>query len=322
MDLITGGTGFIGSWLARMMMEEGLAVATFSRAKPARHPILESFGPKWTHFSGSLERMSDVLNPVKESKPEIIYHLGGMLSIPSEGNPQASFGTNVVGMFHVLESARLFGVRIVVYSSTNGTYGLDLEGLGVIDDRTLQRPMTIYGCGKLFGELLGRYYHRKYGIDFRSIRLPAVVGPGSKTRHVSVYNAWAIEKSFFGEPYEIFVAPETACPVLYFKDAARAFREVARAPASQIKTMNYNIAGVRPIPTAMDLKNVILRFLPRSQISFNPDPLAMAYQKMHQRVQWDDTPAIREWNWKVRYNLEAMVEDFILELREHRSWFI
>jgi threonine 3-dehydrogenase len=322
MDLITGGTGFIGGWLAKMMMEEGHAVVTFSRSKQARHPILESFGSRWTHFSGTLERMSDILTAVRESKPEIIYHIGGMLSIPSEQNPQASFGTNIVGMFHVLESARLFGTKMVVYSSTNGTYGLDLEGLEVIDDRTLQRPMTIYGCGKLFGELLGRYYHRKYGIDFRSIRLPAVVGPGSKTRHVSVYNAWAIEKSFLGEPYEIFVTPETACPVLYFKDAAQAFREVTRAPASQIKTMNYNIAGVRPIPTAMDLKNMILRFLPQAQISFNPDPLAMAYQKMHQGVQWDDTPAIREWNWRVKYNLETLVEDFIFELKEHRSWFI
>ena len=225
-------------------------------------------------------------------------------------------------MFNVLEAARLFDVEMVVYASTNGTYGIDLEGVKVIDDRTLQRPITIYGCSKVFGELLGQYYHGKYGIDFRSVRLPAVVGPGSKTKHLSIYSAWAIEKSFFGEPYEVFVTPETVMPTIYFKDAARALWEISRPPAHQIKTMNYNIVGVRPIRSAAEVKDVILRFLPKAQISFKPDPLAMAYQKRHQGVEWDETPAIKEWNWKAKYNLEAMVEDFIHELKEHQSWYI
>ncbi len=195
------------------------------------------------------------------------------------------------------------------------------KDLTVIDDRTLQRPFTMYGCSKLFGELLGRYYHRRYGIDFRSVRLPAIVGPGAKTKHVSIYNAWAIEKPFWGEPYEIFVTPETAAPILYFKDAARAFAELSMAPIDQIKTMNYNLAGIQPIPKAIDLKNAVLRFLPDAKISFNPDDLAMAFQKMHQGVRWDETPAVKEWNWKVQYDLERMVEDFIKELKEHPQWY-
>jgi threonine 3-dehydrogenase len=266
--------------------------------------------------------MSAVMTVIKESKPEVLYHLGGMLSTPSEENPQASFMTNVVGMFNVLESARLLGINMVVYASTNGTFGLDLEGLPVIDDRTLQRPFTMYGCGKLFGELLGRYYHRKYGIDFRSVRLPAVVGPGALTKNVSIYNAWAIEKSFFGEPYEIFVTPETRAPIIYFKDAARAFLEISRAPADQITTMSYVLAGVDPMPSAGELKNTILRHLPQAQLTFNPDPLAMAFQKMHQGVRWDETSAVREWNWQVKFNLDDMVEDFMHELTDHRSWYI
>jgi threonine 3-dehydrogenase len=265
--------------------------------------------------------MGEVLTTIRACKPKTIFHLGGMLSIPSEQNPQASFSTNVVGIYNVLEGARLFEAEQVIYASTNGTYSHDLEGLTVIDDRTLQRPFTMYGCGKLFGELLGRYYHRRYGIDFRSVRLPAIVGPGAKTKHVSIYNAWAIEKPFWGEPYEIFVTPETAAPILYFKDAARAFAELSMAPIGQIKIMNYNLAGIQPIPKAIDLKNAVLRFLPDAKISFNPDDLAMAFQKMHQGVRWDETPAVEEWNWKVQYDLERMVEDFIKELKEHPQWY-
>jgi len=320
MDLVTGGMGFIGSTLTKELLETGEEIATFDIKSTS--PVLEPYKKRWGHFQGNLGNMGEVFTAIQGCQPKTIFHLGGMLSIPSEQNPQASLLTNVVGTYNVLEGARLFNVKQVIYASTNGTFGLDLEGLTFIDDRTLQRPFTIYGCGKLFGELLGRYYHRKYGIDFRSIRLPAVVGPGAKTKHVSVYNSWAIEKSFFGEPYEIFVTPETACPIIYFKDAAKAFLEISRAPLNQIKAMNYILAGIDPMPTAGELKNTILIYLPQAKLSFNPDPLAMAFQKMHQGVRWDETPAIREWNWRAKYNLEALVEDFITELREHPRWYV
>ena len=250
-------------------------------------PALQPFERRWRHFQGNLGNLGEVLTAVAEARPETIYHLGGMLSMPSEQNPQASFQTNIVGTYNVLEAARLFGVRQVVYSSTNGTFGLDLQGLDVIDDATLQRPFTIYGVGKLFGELIGRYYTRRYGVDFRSIRLPAVVGPGAKTRNVSIYNAWSIEKSFFGEPYEIFVEPEIACPVIYFKDVARAFLSLAAAPKEKIKTMNYLVVGVTPMPRARDLVAVIRARLPKAQLTYKPEKLAMDFHKMSQGVRWE-----------------------------------
>ncbi len=320
MDLVTGGTGFIGRTLAKELLDQNRNVATFD-IKPSS-PVLEAYGERWRHFQGSLGNMGEVLTVIQACQPQTIFHLGGMLSTPSEQNPQASFLTNVVGTYNVLEGARLFDVKQVIYASTNGTFGLDLEGLTVIDDRTLQRPFTIYGCGKLFGELFGRYYHRRYGIDFRSIRLPAVVGPGAKTRNVSIYNSWAIEKSFFGEPYEIFVTPETACPIIYYKDAARALLEISRTPSDKIKTMNYIIAGVEPMPTALEIKNTILHYLPQAELRFNPDPLAMGFHKMSQGVRWDQTPAVKEWNWKIQYDLEVMVQDFVSELNEHPSWYV
>lgn len=319
MNLVTGGSGFIGSTLAKMLLDEGQEIATFD-IKPGPS-FFEPYGSRWSHFQGNQGNLGEVLTVIRATRPQTLFHLGGMLSTPSEQNPQASFQTNVVGVYNVLEGARLFDVRQVVYASTNGTYGLDLEGLTKIDDRTLQRPFTMYGVGKLFGELLGRYYHRRYGIDFRSLRLPGVVGPGAKTKNVSVYNAWAIEKSVLGEPYEIFVTPETTCPIIYFKDAARAFLELSRAPLEKIRTMNYLLAGVEPMPTALKLKEAILKYLPQANLTFNPDPLAMAFHRMSQGVRWDETPARTEWGWKVHYPLEALVEDFIREMREHPTWY-
>jgi threonine 3-dehydrogenase len=257
MDLVTGGSGFIGGTLAKTLLDQSRNVTTFD-IKPSS-TVLEAYGEKRTHFHGNL---GEVLTAIQACQPKTIFHLGGMLSTPSEQNPQAAFLTNVMGTYNVSEGACLFEVQQVIYASTNGTFGLDLEGFTVIDDRTLQRPFTIYGCSKLFGELLGRYYDRKYGIDFRSVRLPAVVGSGAKTKNVSTYNSWAIEKSFFGEPYEFLVTPETQSPILYYKDAVRAFLEISEASEYQIKTMNYIVAGIEPTPTARQLEEKILRYLP------------------------------------------------------------
>jgi nucleoside-diphosphate-sugar epimerase len=71
-----------------------------------------------------------------------IFHLGGMLSIPSEKRPWASFQSNVVGTFDVLEAARLEKVDKVIYSSTIATCSKDIQS-NVFDDFTLQRPTTM-----------------------------------------------------------------------------------------------------------------------------------------------------------------------------------
>ena len=132
-------------------------------------------------IGGDLGNFNHVLNVVKKVRPKVIYHMGAMLSVPSEADPAASFRINVLGIYHVLEAARLFNVKQVLFSSSIGTYGFDIKDK-VIDDYTLQRPIIFYGACKLFGEHIGLFYRRKYGIDFRGVRYPSIVGPGVRDR--------------------------------------------------------------------------------------------------------------------------------------------
>ena len=170
--LITGGTGFIGAEVVRLLIERG-----------ERRPVV-------FHVSGNTQRLDDVidqvelvrgdlanfshiLDVVKKVKPNVIYHLGAMLSIPSDADPAAAIHVNAMGTFHILEAARLFDVPQVLFSSSISTYGLDFEG-EVIDDSTIQRPVFFYGATKLFCEHMGIFYKRKYGLDFRCAdRFPA-----------------------------------------------------------------------------------------------------------------------------------------------------
>jgi nucleoside-diphosphate-sugar epimerase len=312
--LITGGYGLIGSTLARMLVEKGEKVWVFDKFTPPQR--FQGVADSIKTIPGDLANFSKVMEAVKESAPQVIFHLGGMLSLPANADPQSAYATNVAGTYHVLEAARLFQVPKVIFTSTIATYGLDIQK-DVIDDFTLQRPLTMYGATKVFGELLGRFYRTKYQIDFRAVRFPAIIGPGAKTAHISIYNAWAVEKAFYNEPYEIFVEPQIRCPILYFKDAARALTLLNSAPPEAIAMTCYLIAGIKPMTSAAELEAAIRKHFPKARLTYKPDPLAMAFHGKNQGLKFEDGVAEKEWGWKPEYALDRMIEDFYAELRRN-----
>ena len=153
--LITGGAGFVGLEVVRLLLNRGESrPAVFSR-----HPSPQRLGDladRVEAIAGDLGNFSHVLHAVKTTRPGRIYHLGAMLSVPSDTDPAAAMQTNAMGTFHVLEAARLFEVKQVIFSSSVGTYGYDMHE-DVINDHTLQRPQFFYGATKVFGEPMGLF---------------------------------------------------------------------------------------------------------------------------------------------------------------------
>lgn len=310
--LITGGTGGIGVGLAHELIARGKDVVLFDIAPQMQR--LADVKDKVKIVQGDLKVFPEVLNAVRDNNIDEIFHHGGMMSIPSDFNPWAAFQVNVMGSMHVLEAARLFGVRRFVFASTDATYGL---GTGqVIDDATLQRPITMYGAGKLYIELLGRFYRRKFGLDFRAVRYCMVMRPGVKVRALPVFMLWMVENAALGQPFECFAAEDVAVPVLYYKDAVRATMMLYDAPEEQIKTVCYNLAGISPTPTAGELEKAIKKFIPEAQITYNPDPLVMEYYRTRGVSTIDDARAREELGWKPEFtDIGKVVADFIEEVK-------
>jgi len=316
--LITGGAGFIGSYVARVLIEAGERPVLFDVAD-VQGPLRGLRG-RFIFEQGNLAHLSVLMDCVEKHAVQRIFHLGGMLSLPSENNPWAAFDANIIGTYNVLETARIKKIRQVLYGSTIATYSKDIPG-SEIDDRTLQRPSSFYGISKTFGELQGRFYHRKFGLDFRGVRLPSIVGPGAKTAHMSIYNAWAIEYAIKGQPYVLKCAPATRCPVLYFKDAAQALVDLSAADPARIQTRIYNIAGISPAFSARELVELIKRRVPGARLTFEPDPVVVELLRELGALKINDDCARAEWGLRVAYPLEVMVEDFISEFETHRSYY-
>jgi nucleoside-diphosphate-sugar epimerase len=313
--LITGGTGYIGAELARILVNRGEEVVLFDIAINRRR--IEDIEKKVKIVQGDLGNAAEVFNVVRDSHISEIYHLGSMLTYMSEINPWASFQTNVVGTYNVLEAARLFGVKKMMFTSTLGTFGLQYPP--VLTDTTIQRPITMYGCGKLYAEGLGRFYKSKFDLDFRSIRFAHMIGPNVRTP-----GHWAppmIEDAILGQPNEcLYGNPETVISMIYVTDAARAVDMVLQAPVENIKMMNYNVTGIPKVISAKELETILVRRFPKARVIYKGDKQVSESVRSgnSELKEFNDDYAKKEWGWTPQYSSpEAIIDIFQKEMREH-----
>jgi len=313
--LITGGTGWVGTGLAHRLVERGEDVILFDIA-----PQMERVADIKNNVKvvqGDQTVWPEVLNVVKENNVEGVFHLGTLHSSPL--HHWAVYEGNVGGIMNVLEAARLFGVKRVVFTSSIMSYGLGIH-TETITDETLQRPASVYGVTKLYGELIGRFYRKKFDLDFRCMRYPNIFDPSVRISKKLQYIAWMIQSAALGRPAECPVSEDTKLPVLYYEDAMRATQMLYDAPKEQIKTVCYNVVGVFPSLTAKEVELAIKKFIPEAKFTYKPDPWVMDYYRSINNI--DDSRAREEWGWKPLYaDFEKIVADFIKEVRTKPEYY-
>ena len=305
--LVTGGTGFIGAEIVRMLVERGDGPVHVAHRSGNLGRLADLEG-RFTPVHLDLSDVAATEAVVTELAPRQMFHFGAILTGPGEQDPQALLEANAVGFIKLIEAARLAGTEQMIFASSIGTYGRDL-GPGPITDLSLQRPSSVYGVTKVFAENLGAYYRTRYGFDFRGLRYPSIVGPGVTTWSLAQYTSWMIEKPILGEPFEVWVRPDAVIPLLYFRDAARAALDLAAAPFDDVNAINYLVDGSRPSPSAGDIADAVRARVPGAEISFDPNAGPSRVLGL------DDAAARQEWGWSPTYDLAAMIEDMISELR-------
>ena len=313
-NLITGGTGFIGSHLARELHKRGEKVILFDVKEDC--PIIKDIRDDISIIKGDLGSWPEVLHAVEGNKVDTIFHTGSLLSASAEENPIAGHKVNANGTFTILEAARLFNVKKVIYTSTIASYGIDLPEF--VDEYTIQRPRTMYGVTKVFSELLGEYYNVKFGIIFRALRLPSVIGPGRGEGGLSAYSTLMISEPALGRPYTVPVKEDTVMAIQYIKDAVQALIMLRDAKAENLKRNTYNMAGF--LPKAIDIVNSVRDYVPDAEIAFAPDEKTVKIVDSWART-IHETRAKEEWGWEPRYFLDETVKDFIRELQDRRDLY-
>ncbi len=306
--LITGGLGFIGSHLAKRLVALGEEVVLLDVVAESR--LIADIRNEVTVIQADLGNWAQILEIVKQHKIKSIYHTAALLSAAAESSPLSAYTVNAGGTFHILEAARLFEVKTVVFLSSIATYGPGLPPR--VGDDAVQRPTTMYGVTKVFSERLGEYYNLKFGINFRGLRFPSVIGPGRGGGGASAYSSLMIEEPAAGRPYQVFVDEEAAIPLLYIEDAVAAMLAIENTSEEYLKQRIYNIEGFSP--TTACIANVVKEHLPSACITFQPDPDMVKIVKTWPR-ELDGSRACQDWGWRTQYSLDLAVKHFIKQVR-------
>ncbi|HKK92670.1 MAG TPA: NAD-dependent epimerase/dehydratase family protein [Longimicrobiales bacterium] len=243
---------------------------------------------------------------------DCIYHLAAILSAVGERDPKLAYQVNMGGTVSVLEVARDQELSVFVPSSI-AAFGPSTPADGTPQD-TVQRPTTMYGVTKVSGELLCDYYHFRYGVDVRGLRYPGIVSyaapPGGGTTD------WAVDifvHAARGEDYTCFLPPDAQLDMMYIPDALRATIELMEADASRLEHWNaFNVTAMQLAPR--DLAEILAERVPGFEVHYDVDPVrADIAASWPDRI--DDSAARREWGWAPRYDVEAMVDDMLANLR-------
>jgi len=314
-NLITGGMGFIGSYLARRLLADGEEAVLFQRRSELPRSAADLRG-KSEIISGDIGTWMNVVDAVKSSDVDCIYHCAALLSKECEEEPATGFRVNVIGTMNVLEAARILGIKDVIYVSSGATYGLH-PPRKVYND-TPQKADKMYTTTKLCCERLGEEYHRRYGVNFRAVRYAMVVGP---TRQISYYYGdWSgiVERTAQGRSYTAHSNPTSPCASIYVKDVVNALIDLKRADESKLRQRVYNAHGF--MATLTEVADTVKKHIPDARITFDWDRSEeMTVANSGVNYEMDNTVAFEDFGYQPLYLLNEMVEDFIKEVRAGRA---
>ncbi len=302
---VTGGAGFIGSYLVPRLLERGWEVVVFDLA--AEPAALAPVRKHITYVRGDLGSGPDIYRALMTQRPTGVFHLGAILAGPCEDNPVQGFKVNFQSTQTILDACVALGVKRFFMISSISVFGRDVTE--PVSDLAVKNPETIYGQTKLASENLMLWYARKHGLDTRALRFTWVFGPGRTTGITALWSSAILDA--MARDQEITVPnPEEKGDWLYVKDAVSAILKLWDAP--QVSQRIYNIAGgAHSIRQVVD---VARRLRPEAPITLveggaNQSPYPAAY---------DDTVFRRELDWKPDYSMKDAVAEHIKIVSGHK----
>ncbi len=324
--LVTGAAGEMGHELLRRLAAEGRNRLLTLDVRPLPESL--------QGLEGHVHVVGDILDPqllarlVSEYEIDVIYHLAALLSTRAEFTPETAHRVNVEGTMNLLrlaaEQSQWRGQPVqFLFPSSIAIYGLpDLESKALFNrvrEWEWNQPRTMYGCNKIYGEMLGTYFSRYYRqlapeqpvtIDFRCVRFPGLISaftlPSGGT---SDYGPEMIHAAAQGEPYACFVREDARIPFMTMPDAIRALLLLAGAPRERLSRLVYNVTAFSL--SAGEIRDRVQRYFPDARITFRPDPKRQAIIDSWP-ADVDDSMARRDWGWEPEYDVERAFEEYLI----------
>lgn len=307
--LILGACGQIGTELTTALRERyGNNKVIASDIREGDDEMMNS-GPFEIIDATSYEAIENIVIQYEISE---VYLMAAMLSATAEKFPAKGWHLNMASLFNVLNLAKDKKIEKVFWPSSIAVFGSTTPRVNT-PQRTVMEPSTVYGISKQAGERWCEYYHDKYGVDVRSIRYPGIIswqtlpGGGTTDYAIDIYH-----KALKHNKYICFLKAGTTLPMIYMEDAIRATLYIMTVPAERIKIRSsYNLAAISFDPE--EITGSIKKQLPEFTIAYEPDFRQAIADSWPQSI--DDQDARDDWGWNHKYDLDAITEDMIKNLK-------
>lgn len=321
--LVTGASGEVGQALIRRLAESPAQNLLTLDLHP--NPFA---GDNVTHIQGDILDRGLLARLVSEFEIESVFHLAALLSTRAEFTPETAHRVNVDGTLELLklasEQSQWRGRPVLfVFPSSIAAYGLpDREAKDRytrVREWEWNSPTTMYGCNKLYCEMLGIYFGKYYQqlaaeqpvmVDFRCLRFPGLISaftlPSGGT---SDYGPEMIHSAARGEGYSCFVRPDARIPFMTMPDAVKALLALARASGESLTRRVYNVTAFSL--SAAEIRDIVVKAFPGVEVRFEPDLKRQAIIDSWP-ADLDDTVARRDWGWDPEYDLDRAFNAYLI----------
>ncbi|HLZ44604.1 MAG TPA: NAD-dependent epimerase/dehydratase family protein [Gemmatimonadales bacterium] len=334
--LVTGGAGFIGSHLVRMLLERGYHVRVLDRFDYGQVGIAGIAHPNFEIVQGDVCSSRDVSRAVRNV--DGVIALAAIVGDPACNlDPEETVNLNYASTKILAETCNFYGVRRLVFASSCSVYGASTTG-GLLTERSRLNPVSLYARTRVLSENI--LFDRHGDVEPVVVRLATVFGLSPRMRFDLVVNTLTA-KAISERRISIFGGTQWR-PNVHCRDAARAFVLALEAPASDVAGEIFNLGGDAnnhrineigdmvsdivgdvtverrdEIPDPRDYRVSFAKI--RRVLGFEPEySVADGVREVAAALRAD--PALRRWQDARFHNVQALQQTFVAPRRRREDF--
>ena len=302
--LITGATGFIGSHMTELCVEQGFKVVAFDRYNTNNH-----WG--WLEESRYKDDMEVILGDIRDYDSvykamegcDVVFHLAALIGIPySYTSPLAYIRTNIDGTYNVLEVSKNLDLEQVLVTSTSETYGT--AQYTPIDEKHPLVGQSPYAASKIAADQLAVSYYRSFDLPVKIVRPFNTYGPRQSARAVIP----TIISQILNGKNSIKLGNLTPTRDLtYVADTCNAFIDIYKSDSLFGDT---NI-GMNSEISIGDLAELISRIMDSNINILSSERRARPGKSEVERLVCDNSKLLKHTSWKPKFSLEDGISEVI-----------
>jgi CDP-glucose 4,6-dehydratase len=301
---VTGGTGFIGTYLVKELVDCGAEVFCLTQELSAKSNFKKlNLDKKVTTIFGSVLDVNLINTSLEKYAIDSVFHLAAQPLVQiALKKPFETIQTNVVGTLNILESCRVQGIKRILFASSDKAYGSQ-DNLPYSESSPLQGQYP-YDVSKSCADLMAQSYGKTYDLPVAITRFSNVYGGGDFNFDRIIPQT--IRHLIFNEPILIRSDGKFVREFFYVKDAAKAYLRLAeKIEELNLKGEAFNFGTDSPI-VLLDLVNIIKKISGKE----NAEVKILNRVKAEIKDQFlTSKKAKKLLNWKPEYDLERGIKE-------------